>query len=59
MFWRVVSALSLLIREVCIQPIGKLIVKEIEAVISMPDFKGHLTDLGRPTANMYKMRVLI
>ena len=34
----------------------KSIVKEIEAVISMPDFKGHLTDLGGPTANMYRMQ---
>lgn len=31
------------------------ILKEIKKVVSMPSFKGHITDLGGPTANMYKM----
>lgn len=32
------------------------ILKEIEKVKDMPDFKGYLTDLGGPSANMYKMQ---
>jgi uncharacterized radical SAM protein YgiQ len=32
------------------------IVKEVESITRMPDFKGHVTDLGGPSANMYKMR---
>lgn len=31
------------------------ILKEVKKVISMPDFKGYLSDLGGPSANMYKM----
>ena len=32
------------------------ILKEVEQVIQMPDFKGYLSDLGGPSANMYGMR---
>jgi len=32
------------------------IMKEIEAVIQMPDFKGYISDLGGPSANMYHMK---
>ena len=32
------------------------ILKEVKAVIGLPDFKGYLSDLGGPSANMYKMR---
>lgn len=32
------------------------ILKEIEEVSKMEDFKGYLSDLGGPSANMYKMR---
>lgn len=31
------------------------ILKEVRKVISMPDFKGYLSDLGGPSANMYGM----
>ncbi|MDR1005329.1 MAG: YgiQ family radical SAM protein [Bacteroidales bacterium] len=31
------------------------ILKEIKAISQMPDFKGYLTDLGGPSANMYLM----
>ncbi len=31
------------------------IVKEAKKVISMPDFKGYISDLGGPSANMYGM----
>lgn len=31
------------------------ILKEVNKVISMPDFKGYLSDLGGPSANMYGM----
>ena len=31
------------------------ILKEVKQVIEMPDFKGYLSDLGGPSANMYKM----
>jgi uncharacterized radical SAM protein YgiQ len=34
----------------------KSILKEIKCIASMPYFKGHLTDLGGPSANMYKMK---
>lgn len=30
--------------------------KEVRQIIEMPDFKGHITDLGGPSANMYKMK---
>ena len=32
------------------------ILKEVIAVMGLPDFKGYLSDLGGPSANMYKMR---
>ncbi len=32
------------------------IAKEIKAVSQMPDFKGYISDLGGPSANMYKMQ---
>lgn len=31
------------------------ILKEVEKVIEMPDFKGYISDLGGPSANMYAM----
>ncbi len=33
----------------------KSIIKELEQISQMPGFKGHITDLGGPSANMYKM----
>ena len=32
------------------------VLKEIKKVAQLPDFKGHLSDLGGPSANMYKMQ---
>ena len=32
------------------------ILREVEAITHMPDFKGYLSDLGGPSANMYAMR---
>jgi len=32
------------------------IVNEVKQIIKMPDFKGYLSDLGGPSANMYEMR---
>ena len=32
------------------------ILKEVDAITKMPDFKGHLSDLGGPSANMYQMK---
>jgi len=32
------------------------ILKEVDQVASMPDFKGYLSDIGGPSANMYKMK---
>ncbi len=32
------------------------ILKEVKAITEMPDFKGYLSDLGGPSANMYAMR---
>lgn len=32
------------------------IMKEVESITKMPDFKGYLSDLGGPSANMYKMK---
>lgn len=32
------------------------ILKEVESVVNMPDFKGYISDLGGPSANMYKMK---
>lgn len=34
----------------------KSIMKEVEAVTQMPDFKGYISDLGGPSANMYAMK---
>jgi uncharacterized radical SAM protein YgiQ len=34
----------------------KSILKEVEKVVEMPDFKGYISDLGGPSANMYKMQ---
>lgn len=34
----------------------KSILKEVEKVTEMPDFKGYISDLGGPSANMYKMQ---
>ncbi len=35
---------------------AKSILKEIDEIADMPDFKGTITDLGGPSANMYKMQ---
>ncbi|MDX2186361.1 MAG: YgiQ family radical SAM protein [Opitutaceae bacterium] len=32
------------------------IMKEVEAIKAMPDFRGTITDLGGPSANMYRMK---
>lgn len=32
------------------------ILKEVEVVTNMPDFKGYISDLGGPSANMYGMK---
>jgi uncharacterized radical SAM protein YgiQ len=32
------------------------ILKEVEQITRMPDFKGYISDLGGPSANMYKLR---
>lgn len=32
------------------------ILKEVEAIRELPDFKGYLSDLGGPSANMYQMQ---
>ncbi len=34
----------------------KSILKEVDDVSKMPDFKGYISDLGGPSANMYKMK---
>ena len=31
------------------------VLREVEAITRMPDFKGNLSDLGGPSANMYRM----
>ncbi|MDR2286435.1 MAG: YgiQ family radical SAM protein [Prevotellaceae bacterium] len=33
----------------------KSILDEVEKIVNMPDFKGHISDLGGPAANMYRM----
>jgi len=33
----------------------KSILKEVKAITEMPDFKGYISDLGGPSANMYRM----
>ncbi len=30
------------------------ILKEVDAITNMPDFNGYITDIGGPSANMYK-----
>ncbi len=32
------------------------IMKEVDQVTNMPDFKGYISDLGGPSANMYRMK---
>ncbi len=32
------------------------ILREVKAITQMPDFKGYLSDLGGPSANMYRMQ---
>ncbi len=32
------------------------ILKEVDEITKMPDFKGYISDLGGPSANMYKMK---
>ena len=32
------------------------VLREIDKVANMPDFKGYLSDIGGPSANMYKMK---
>ena len=32
------------------------IAKEIDAITKMPDFKGYISDIGGPSANMYRMQ---
>ncbi len=32
------------------------VLKEVDQVTQMPDFKGYISDLGGPSANMYKMK---
>ena len=34
----------------------KSILSEIEKITQMPDFKGYISDIGGPSANMYKMQ---
>ncbi len=34
----------------------KSVLKEVEFISYMEDFKGHITDLGGPSANMYRMQ---
>lgn len=34
----------------------KSILKEVDKVTNMPDFKGYISDIGGPSANMYKMK---
>lgn len=35
--------------------IKESIINEVKKVVDMPDFKGYLSDLGGPSANMYMM----
>jgi len=32
------------------------VIREVEAIAKAPGFKGHISDIGGPTANMYRMR---
>ena len=34
----------------------KSIMREVEAITRMPDFRGYLSDIGAPSANMYQMK---
>ncbi|MFZ4413533.1 MAG: YgiQ family radical SAM protein [Bacteroidales bacterium] len=34
----------------------KSILSELENIVQMPDFKGYISDLGGPSANMYRMQ---
>lgn len=34
----------------------KSILKELKEIVKMPDFKGYISDLGGPSANMYKLK---
>lgn len=34
----------------------KSIMKEVDQITQMPDFKGYISDLGGPSGNMYKMK---
>ena len=34
----------------------KSVLKEVDEITKLPDFKGYLSDLGGPSANMYKMK---
>ena len=34
----------------------KSILQELEQVVDLPEFKGYISDLGGPSANMYKMK---
>lgn len=34
----------------------KSILKEVAQITTMPDFKGYISDMGGPSANMYKMK---
>ncbi len=37
----------------------KSILNEVNQVVNMPDFKGYISDLGGPSANMYKMKGVV
>jgi uncharacterized radical SAM protein YgiQ len=37
----------------------KSILNEVDRVANMPDFKGYISDLGGPSANMYKMKGVV
>jgi uncharacterized radical SAM protein YgiQ len=32
------------------------VLREVEKIVAMPDFKGYISDLGGPSANMYRMQ---
>jgi len=34
----------------------KSIMKEVDQITKQPDFKGYISDLGGPSANMYRMK---
>jgi uncharacterized radical SAM protein YgiQ len=34
----------------------KSILKELDQIVKMPDYKGYISDLGGPSANMYQMK---